>query len=193
MEVEEAQYLAARILTKLLTDNGINHAFLGGFALRTLEHNRKTDNIDIEVDVLAGEQPRHNLIQLILVSDSRFSVDSLGRLFFTPSGAPELHVLVETLPVGSLNLPKNLATISPGEGPVPILPPGILVLTKIKRLSSIIDSTRPKSVQKAARDTADVMFLLKWLARNEEHIDFMGYEAEIPERLYTATAFVAQT
>lgn len=116
MDSEGAQRLAAEVLSRILSDNAIRHAFIGGFALRMLEHDRKTDDIDVEVDILPGEQPREHLIQLILGADSRFSVKALGKLFFTPLENPDLSVPVETLPVGTLNLPTSLLTVSPGDG-----------------------------------------------------------------------------
>lgn len=69
---------------------------------------------------------------------------------------------------------------------IPILRPGILVLTKIKRCVQYIGSTRPKSVSKFRQDTYDIEFLLHWLARNNQMIDFAGYSTLTPDRLYVA-------
>ncbi|KAJ5675031.1 uncharacterized protein N7477_004965 [Penicillium maclennaniae] len=61
------------------------------------------------------------------------------------------------------------------ETPIPIVAPSVLVPTKIKRWSFLADSTRPKSITKAARDVQDIEILLRWLAKNDLYIDFEGY------------------
>lgn len=104
MKTEDAQKLAASVLASILTSHGINHAFIGGFAVRILGHRRETEDIDVELDILPGPEPRHELVQLLLDADPRFSVVNL-KLFFTPSDTPDLHIPVETLPIGELNLP----------------------------------------------------------------------------------------
>lgn len=69
---------------------------------------------------------------------------------------------------------------------IPILRPGLLVLTKIKRCVQYIGSTRPKSIIKFQQDVSDVEFLLRWLALNKEMVDFAGYSTLTPDRLYMA-------
>lgn len=66
---------------------------------------------------------------------------------------------------------------------VPIVAPSVLVLTKIKRWSTLAESTRPQSIKKADSDIDDIEVLLKWLARNQLHIDFEGYLAKPKEEL----------
>lgn len=70
--------------------------------------------------------------------------------------------------------------------------PQVLVLTKMKRLSHIIDSTRPKSQRKAENDASDVVFLLRYLVDKKQKIDYAAYQAKHPERLYEATGIVAR-
>ncbi|KAH1418957.1 hypothetical protein KXX32_008943 [Aspergillus fumigatus] len=67
--------------------------------------------------------------------------------------------------------------------PIPIVAPSVLVLTKIKRWSTLAESTRPQSIKKADSDIDDIEVLLKWLARNQFHIDFEGYLAKPKEEL----------
>ncbi len=69
---------------------------------------------------------------------------------------------------------------------IPILRPGLLILTKIKRCVQYIGSTRPKSIIKFQQDVSDVKFLLQWLALNKEMVDFAGYSTLTPDRLYMA-------
>ena len=69
---------------------------------------------------------------------------------------------------------------------IPILRPGVLVLTKIKQCVHFIGSTRPKSISKLEHDLVDVEFLLRWLARHDEKMDFVDYTSPHVERLYLA-------
>lgn len=48
------------------------------------------------------------------------------------------------------------------------------------------ESTRPRSIMKAQTDLEDIRYLLDWLAQHKENIDFAGYEAAHPERLFNA-------
>lgn len=64
--------------------------------------------------------------------------------------------------------------------------PGVLILTKIKRCATLLESTRPKSAVKYALDLSDILFLLKWLVNHNERVDFVGYQSRNVARLYTA-------
>ncbi len=112
MEREEAKpelalAQAATTLSSILTADGIRHAFIGGFALRTYGSDRATEDVDIEVDV-AGPNERLNLVRTLASRDSRFSADALARLFFTPTEPPQQSVRMELLPIGTLGLPQHL-------------------------------------------------------------------------------------
>ncbi|PTD02014.1 hypothetical protein FCULG_00010647 [Fusarium culmorum] len=71
-------------------------------------------------------------------------------------------------------------------GSVPILEPGVLILTKMKRATQYIGSTRPQSMLKYSSDLQDIFLLLAWLRDNNRKIDFVAYDAASPERLYDA-------
>ncbi|EEU34538.1 uncharacterized protein NECHADRAFT_55614, partial [Fusarium vanettenii 77-13-4] len=71
-------------------------------------------------------------------------------------------------------------------GSIPILEPGVLILTKMKRSAQYIGSTRPQSVSKYNSDVRDIVHLLHWLRTNEKKVDFIGYDAASPQRLYDA-------
>lgn len=60
-------------------------------------------------------------------------------------------------------------------------------MTKIKRCSQYIGSTRPRSVTKFIADTRDVGHILHWLREHGQKIDFVNYDTPSPERLYNAT------
>lgn len=75
---------------------------------------------------------------------------------------------------------------------IPILRPGILVLTKIKRCVQYIGSTRPKSVSKFRQDTYDIEFLLHWLARNNQMIDFAGFSTLTPGQVVRGGAAISR-
>ncbi|ROT43689.1 hypothetical protein SODALDRAFT_268061 [Sodiomyces alkalinus F11] len=70
---------------------------------------------------------------------------------------------------------------------IPILPPGVLILTKLKRCVYFIGSTRPSSVMRFHMDELDIKYLLKWLAECDETVDFKGYFSPDVNELYSAT------
>ena len=69
-------------------------------------------------------------------------------------------------------------------GQVPILEPGVLILTKIRRATQYIGSTRPQSMNKFRSDVSDILHLLHWLRENQRKINFVAYDAATPSRLY---------
>ncbi|KAI9656987.1 MAG: hypothetical protein M1829_000360 [Trizodia sp. TS-e1964] len=186
MSLTEAQKLAAIGLSDVLTSINIPHAFIGGFAVRLLGHIRETEDIDVEVDVADLSDLRGRIAEILTERDSRFLVRGLS-LTFTPLDHPEFCIPVETLPIGSLGLPRRLEVIQMEGDSIPILRPNILILTKIKRCAMLIDSTRPKSMKKFSFDISDIKFLLEWLVKHNQKVDFAGYSSPTPERLYTAT------
>ncbi|KAK2590066.1 hypothetical protein QQS21_012254 [Conoideocrella luteorostrata] len=187
-ELVSQQRAAATSLSTILTQQGINHAIIGGFAVNLLGHTRKTLDIDVEIDngTRTISEMRQQVCQF-LSADTRFSFVN-NKIFFAPPEFPQISIPIETIPLGELGLPRELSVIRPGDGTVPILRPGILILTKIKRCAHLIMSTRPKSLQKFASDVDDIEFIMDWLIDNGGKVDFDGYRAEdqVKERLFTA-------
>ncbi|KAF5690419.1 hypothetical protein FCIRC_872 [Fusarium circinatum] len=178
---------AARLFSRILTEHNIEHAFIGGFALKMLESRRETHDIDVEISATALGAPelRGRLIQLLRDADKRFVVSNL-KLFFVPNDQWNMRVPIETLASGELGLPRRLSILRPGDGSIPILKPGILILTKMKRAHHFIGSTRPQSVVKFGSDSRDIEHLLRWLQGHRQKIDFINYDTTSPERLYDA-------
>ncbi|KAF5551292.1 hypothetical protein FMEXI_3410 [Fusarium mexicanum] len=173
---------AAQAFSRILTDQSIEHAFIGGFALNVLGSDRETLDIDVEVamDDVKPNELRPRLLQLL--QDQRFIVSNL-KLFFVPDHW-DLRVPVETLARGTLGLPRRFSILRPGDGSIPILHPSVLILTKMKRSCQYIGSTRPQSVVKFNSDVRDIIYLLIWLQDHGMKIDFINYDAVSPERLY---------
>ncbi|QPC72254.1 hypothetical protein HYE68_003006 [Fusarium pseudograminearum] len=176
---------AAKAFSRILTENNIEHAFIGGFALQMLGNVRETFDIDVEVGVDNNEELRGRIRQILSAADPRFVVSNL-KLFFVPGGQGSDPVPIETLARGMLGLPRRFSIIRPGDGSVPILEPGVLILTKMKRATQYIGSTRPQSMLKYSGDLQDILHLLAWLRDNNRKIDFVAYDAASPERLYDA-------
>ncbi|KAI1376606.1 hypothetical protein F4677DRAFT_83437 [Hypoxylon crocopeplum] len=181
-KLKAEQLEAAQALSDILGTNGIEHAIIGGFALRLLGHNRNTDNVDVEIDFSAIT--RDQLTQLLTQDDGRFTVEHY-KLFFTPTSSDN-KIMIETLPMGELGLPRQLRVLKLENSTIPILHPAVLILAKAKRCAQLIDSTRPKSVVTFHSDLSDITFLLRWLEQRNEMIDFVGYQAASVDRLYKA-------
>ncbi|EPE04395.1 hypothetical protein F503_01399 [Ophiostoma piceae UAMH 11346] len=181
------QLEAAKALSLCLNSNGIGHAFIGGFALNVLGHERNTDDIDVLVHSTTAVIRK--VMAESLRKDSRFAYRGF-KLFFTPSDGRH-PVPIETLPTGELGLPTSLKVFYPIYG-VPVLHLDILVLTKIKRCVNFIGSTRPASVFKFSKDEGDILFLLNSMKDQHQTIDFVGYETPDPDRLYMAVQKMAQ-
>ncbi|KAL7917204.1 hypothetical protein ACQKWADRAFT_324832 [Trichoderma austrokoningii] len=192
MEWQEAQRMAASATSSLLAAHHVEHAFIGGFAVQALGSSRRTDDIDIEIDFKDEESAsRQQIIQHLITADSRFSVQGT-KLSFTPAEAPEHSVPIETLLIGSLGLPPTLDVIRLGDDQIPILRPSVLILTKIKRCVHFIGSTRPKSRRKLNYDLTDIKYLLSYLVKQGEKINFASYSSPNPERLYGAVGDLFQ-
>lgn len=110
--------MAASALSAVLTNHHVEHAFIGGFAVQIIGSLRRTEDIDVQIDLTDGTS-REQVVQHLLAADSRFSVRDT-KLSFTPAEAPEYSVPIETLPVGSLGLPPALDIIRLGDGTFPL-------------------------------------------------------------------------
>lgn len=184
-----ARLEAATALTGILSRHNIPHAFIGGFAFNLLGTSRSTLDIDVIIEdsafsVTLGKTstPIHQIRQLLVDSDERFSLVGRGlipKLFFTAQTQEKesndpVRVPVETLRAGSLGLPQHINQITAVRG-IPVLPPRLLLLTKIKRCTNFLGSDRPKSVERFKSDEGDIKFLLKWLVEEKERVDIEGY------------------
>ncbi|KAH0495712.1 hypothetical protein TgHK011_009245 [Trichoderma gracile] len=191
---QQAQRMAASAFSAHFTAQQVEHAFIGGFAVQTLGSTRRTEDIDVQIDINLQEPgSREQMVQRLIAADSRFSLQGT-KLFFTPVEAPEHVVPVETLPIGSIGLPPTLDIIrfSDGDAQLPILRPSVLVLTKIKRCVHFIGSTRPKSMHKLESDLDDIEHILLYLKKHGEKINFASYSSPTPERLYEAVGKLLQ-
>jgi hypothetical protein len=111
-EVKAAQLEAAHTLSGILTQQGILHAFIGGFGIGLLGATRPTEDIDAMIDVGDPREISSRIRPLLQEQDSRFSVEGL-KLYFTSRAHQHVRVTVETLAVGTLGLPPHITTISP--------------------------------------------------------------------------------
>jgi len=201
-KVKAVQLEAAHALSRILSQQGILHAFIGGFGVRLLGAPRPTEDIDAIVDISDPLEIVSRIRPLLQEQDSRFSIEGL-KLYFTSEAAQQVRVTVEILAVGTLGLPPHITAflvmngMQPSSTPcctakaniakdLPLLSPGILILTKIKRWVTLSESTRPLSILKAEKDMKDITYLLRWLVEHKENIDFAGYKAAHPERLLDA-------
>lgn len=98
-----------------------------------------------------------------------------------------IHGIMHHNPMPTPNMKTGKSTNVSLTGSVPILHPSVLVLTKIKRCVHFIGSSRPLSMSKFRTDIDDIKFLLEWLVKEGQHIDFDDYQAANVDRLYTAT------
>ncbi|KAI0842807.1 hypothetical protein F5Y06DRAFT_291803 [Hypoxylon sp. FL0890] len=181
------QLEATEALSKLLRSFKIDHAIIGGFAVSLLGHRRDTEDVDVVIDLPASMTGQ--LKQELSKHDDRFAVQH-HRLSFKPTDSND-RVLIDSLPLGELGLPRELRIFTVENCGIPILHPAVLILTKMKRCVHFINSTRPKSIIKFRNDLADITFLLNWLAERGEKIDFVRYNSPTVDRLYTAVADIA--
>ncbi|KAH6964545.1 hypothetical protein DER45DRAFT_610868 [Fusarium avenaceum] len=175
---------AAYTLSMILNGNHVGHAYIGGFALNLLGSDRDTSDIDVLIDVDCPSHIHSYVTPILCGADSRFAVENY-KLYFGPA-----HITIELLTCGMLNLPRRLSII-PTDTPIfpvplPILQPGVLILTKIKRAGHYIGSTRPQSVFKYNADVRDIFYLLLWLQTRGEKIDFASYDASDTRSIYRA-------
>ncbi|KAI7759103.1 hypothetical protein LZL87_013380 [Fusarium oxysporum] len=177
--------VAAQALSRILSQDDIQFAFIGGFAVYLLGGGRSTLDIDVYVD-MDIKTIRDRFKDIVCKADPRFVVDGL-KVFFAPSEGKE-HIPIETLALGSLGLPRTISVFYPDDGTIPILIPGVLILTTMKRAVQYIGSTRPQSVTKYKSDVHDILHILNWLNTHNEKIYFAKYDAASPLRLYDAVA-----
>ncbi|KAJ4024639.1 hypothetical protein NW752_003204 [Fusarium irregulare] len=175
--------VAAEALSKILTENDIKFALIGGFAVYLLGGGRSTLDIDVYVDMDINNI-RERFKDIVCTADSRFDVDGL-KVFFAPGEGKE-RIPIETLALGSLGLPRTISVFYPDNGTIPVLVPGVLILTKIKRAVQYIGSTRPQSITKYKSDVYDIVHLLDWLNIHDQKIGFSTYEGASTLRLYDA-------
>lgn len=74
---------AGQALSQALSALGINHAFIGGFAVNLLGSQRSTDDIDVEFDTTDGIKFIGRLVDPALGGDSRFTFYN-NKLVFIP-------------------------------------------------------------------------------------------------------------
>ncbi|KAH1456401.1 hypothetical protein KXX13_000375 [Aspergillus fumigatus] len=161
---------AAKETTTALARANIRHGFIGGYA---------------DIDIIVDADPS-DARSLLLQAHSGFRLSQNNKLIFTGAEEdvrsrqlklPDANV-VSIVPLTANDQPERIRNT-----PIPIVAPSVLVLTKIKRWSTLAESTRPQSIKKADSDIDDIEVLLKWLARNQFHIDFEGYLAKPKEEL----------
>jgi hypothetical protein len=95
--------------SRILTQQGILHAFIGGFGVRLLGSTRQTEDIDAVIDVDDSSEIISQICPLLQEQDSRFSVQGL-KLYFTHQS---IRFPVETLATGILGLPPHIITFWP--------------------------------------------------------------------------------
>ena len=61
----EVMQQAAEAFSRILTEHNLNHAFIGGFALRQLGSERETHDIDVEVDMDSSNELRGTIASLL--------------------------------------------------------------------------------------------------------------------------------
>ncbi|KAL4254133.1 hypothetical protein AB1N83_012912 [Pleurotus pulmonarius] len=179
---------AACILSSALRDLGYHHAYIGGYAMRLLGSSRTTEDIDVLIKSEKMGEMNHIRAKLI-EADPRFANMGVFKLYCqlpdpdapVPQAEARTHVLIETLATGNLGLPtapEPTLQFSTQDLPIelPVLHPSVLILTKLKRWTTIFTSTHPKSRKKAASDFSDIAFLVQWLIQQELFIDFDQYQ-----------------
>ena len=105
--------VAAEALSKILTENDIKFALIGGFAVYLLGGGRSTLDIDVYVDMDINNI-RERFKDIVCTADSRFDVDGL-KVFFAPGEGKE-RIPIETLALGSLGLPRTISVFYPDNG-----------------------------------------------------------------------------
>ncbi|KAK2752123.1 hypothetical protein FQN55_008013 [Onygenales sp. PD_40] len=185
--------IAARAVSSVLMSQNKRHGFIGGYAVTLLGGDRVTN----DVDVIVGESPQ-DIRKLLLEADKGFSLTEANKLVFK-TGPPDtsLDVVIELLQGGAdkqLRLPDAetvpLTWINPSEfdssrpnHAAPIVDPGVLILTKLKRWMFLAESTRPKSVTRAENDFYDMEKILRWLDKRSATIDLAKYPETPKEKL----------
>jgi hypothetical protein len=90
----EAQKQAAQSLSRILTRDGVDHAFIGGFAVKVLGSTRPTADIDVEVNVTEPCEIIDRIRLLLVQEDRRFSIEHL-KFYFTRDDDQRCRIPVE--------------------------------------------------------------------------------------------------
>ncbi|KAH2977697.1 hypothetical protein KXV25_004880 [Aspergillus fumigatus] len=139
---------AAKETTTALARANIRHGFIGGYA---------------DIDIIVDADPS-DARSLLLQAHSGFRLSQNNKLIFTGAEEdvrsrqlklPDANV-VSIVPLTANDQPERIRNT-----PIPIVAPSVLVLTKIKRWSTLAESTRPQSIKKADNDIDDIEVLLK--------------------------------
>ncbi|KAH2883512.1 hypothetical protein KXV78_003531 [Aspergillus fumigatus] len=139
---------AAKETTTALARANIRHGFIGGYA---------------DIDIIVDADPS-DARSLLLQAHSGFRLSQNNKLIFTGAEEdvrsrqlklPDANV-VSIVPLTANDQPERIRNT-----PIPIVAPSVLVLTKIKRWSTLAESTRPQSIKKADSDIDDIEVLLK--------------------------------
>ncbi|KAK2804373.1 hypothetical protein FQN50_006666 [Emmonsiellopsis sp. PD_5] len=185
--------LAARAVSSVLTSRNKRHGFIGGYAVTLLGGDRVTN----DVDLIVGEGPQ-DIRKLLLEADEMFSLTEANKLVFkTGPSDTSVDVVIELLQGGAdkhLKLPDAetapLTWINPSEfdssrlnHAAPIIDPGVLILTKLKRWMFLAESTRPESITRAENDLYDMEKTLRWLDKRGATIDMTKYPETSKEKL----------
>lgn len=193
----QAQRNAAKALSTALDTLEIPHAFIGGFALTQFGSTRRSDDIDILVQVVFEDIEDFIRPEVTRVNPhfAQFGeqyyfvptlVDGLAGEQLVPANKGNVHV--DILPIDTLGLPSRIEPAmvyrEEQEGGLPVLHPRILILTKLKRWAGIYKHTYPPSILGASADIADLDFLVEWLAYRGIKISIPAYNVEAPERLW---------
>ena len=102
---------AALALTELLRDNGVQHAYIGGFATNMLGSVRSTEDIDVVVQL--SPAVFNSSIMPKLLQDHRFnSTREMGGLYFRH---PRRNIKVDVIPGGEMETPNTLGNIREGK------------------------------------------------------------------------------
>lgn len=105
--------VAAQALSHILTQNDIQFAFIGGFAVHLLGGGRSTLDIDVYVDIDI-RTIRDCFKDIVCTADVRFVVDGL-KVFFIPGEGKE-RTPIEALALGSLGLPRKIFAFYTDDG-----------------------------------------------------------------------------
>ncbi|EFR01871.1 hypothetical protein MGYG_04869 [Nannizzia gypsea CBS 118893] len=193
--------MAALAVTEVLSRNGVKHGFFGGYAVSVFGGERLTQ----DVDVIVGEDAQAARQQL-LAGNGNFYMTATKKLKFRLEGQ-DIDIEVELLRGGKdqpMKLPDiNSAPIillNPHEvghdrvnHQMPLLHPGVLVLTKLKRWMHISNSTRPASIARAVNDMQDIKTILEWLIRHGLKINFDMYPEKNKEELLPGMKSLLET
>ena len=193
----QAQQNAAKALSTALDTLDVPHAFIGGFALTQFGSTRRSDDIDILVEV-EFEEIEDFLRPEVSRINPHFTQFGM-QYYFVPTLVDGLageqlvlankgNVHVDILPTDTLGLPSvidpDMIYGEEQERGLPILHPRLLILTKLKRWAGIYKDTYPPSILEASADIADLDFLVEWLAHRGIKISIPAYNVAAPERLW---------